>query len=57
MFPVMKAMFMETNPIPVKAAMAMLGWIQPEIRSPLTPLESDHMSSLKKVLLEFGLKV
>ena len=56
-FPVMKAMFMETNPIPVKAAMALLGWIQPEIRSPLTELESENLVSLKSTLREFGLKV
>ena len=57
MFPVMKAMFMETNPIPVKAAMALLGWIQPEIRSPLTELESENLISLKNILRDFGLKV
>ncbi|MEI8027006.1 MAG: 4-hydroxy-tetrahydrodipicolinate synthase [Pseudomonadota bacterium] len=57
MFPVMKAMFMETNPIPVKAAMALLGWIQPEIRSPLTELEAENLASLKNILRDFGLKV
>lgn len=57
MFPVMKAMFMETNPIPVKAAMALLGWIQPEIRSPLTELEAENLTSLKNILRNFGLKV
>jgi len=57
MFPVMKAMFMETNPIPVKAAMGLLGWIHPEIRSPLTELEPENLTSLKKVLRDCGLKV
>jgi 4-hydroxy-tetrahydrodipicolinate synthase len=57
LFPVMKAMFMETNPIPVKAAMAMLGMIGPEIRSPLTPMETENAEKLRAILVEFGLKI
>jgi 4-hydroxy-tetrahydrodipicolinate synthase len=56
MFPVMKAMFLETNPIPVKAAMSLLGMIEPEIRSPLTPMERENLSQLKNVLSQFGFK-
>lgn len=56
MFPVMKAMFMETNPIPVKAAMAILGMIGPEIRSPLTEMESDNLQRLREILQDFGMK-
>lgn len=36
-FPIMKAMFAETNPIPIKAAMALLGLLLPVWRSPLCP--------------------
>ncbi|HRU39267.1 MAG TPA: 4-hydroxy-tetrahydrodipicolinate synthase, partial [Candidatus Goldiibacteriota bacterium] len=36
MFPLVKAMFVETNPIPIKAAMAIMGLISPEIRLPMT---------------------
>jgi len=57
MFPLMKAMFMETNPIPVKAALYLLGLIGPEIRSPLTVMERDHLLLLKKHLQDFGLEV
>ena len=57
MFPVMKAMFLETNPIPVKAAMSLLGMIQPEIRSPLTVMEKDNLAQLKSVLIQYGFKL
>ncbi len=38
MFPVMRALFLETNPIPVKAAMAYLGLCRNELRLPLVPM-------------------
>ncbi len=50
------AMFMETNPIPVKAAAFLMGWISKEIRLPLTPLSEAGMSKLKNVMTEAGLK-
>lgn len=45
-----RAMFCETNPIPVKAALAMMGRIGPEIRLPLTPLPADKARAVRAVL-------
>jgi len=49
-----KALFVETNPIPVKAALAMLGLCRPEPRLPLTPLSKEARPALKKALKDFG---
>ncbi|MEI7542974.1 MAG: 4-hydroxy-tetrahydrodipicolinate synthase [bacterium] len=57
MFPLIKAMFLETNPIPVKAACAMLGLITPEIRLPMTEPDKDTLDKVKKAMKEYGLKV
>lgn len=57
MFPLIKAMFIETNPIPVKAAMAMMGLIAPEIRLPMTQMEPANAEKLKKEMIAYGLKV
>mgnify|MGYP001565132819 CR=1 FL=1 len=55
LFPLSKAMFIETNPIPVKEAMAMMGLIQPEFRLPLCRMAESNRERLKKVLTQFGL--
>jgi 4-hydroxy-tetrahydrodipicolinate synthase len=57
LFGLFKAIFVETNPIPIKAAMAMAGMIQNELRLPLTPLSSEHREPLAKLLEPFGLKM
>lgn len=46
-----------TNPIPVKAAMAMLGMSSEEMRLPMTPLEPAQKETLRKLLREYGLNV
>lgn len=56
LFPLIKALFVETNPIPVKAAMAMLGLCRPEPRLPLTPLSPENRAALKAALKSFGAK-
>jgi 4-hydroxy-tetrahydrodipicolinate synthase len=48
--PLMQAMGFETNPIPVKAALALTGKILPELRLPLTPLRPENVARLKAVL-------
>jgi 4-hydroxy-tetrahydrodipicolinate synthase len=48
----MKTLFIETNPIPVKYAMHLLGYCSPDMRLPLTPLNVRHRPALKKALLE-----
>ncbi len=57
LFGLFKGIFVETNPIPIKAAMAMAGMIQNELRLPLTPLSSEHREPLAKLLEPFGLKM
>lgn len=55
LFPLFKILFIETNPAPVKTAMAMMGMIDEEIRLPLVPLKEENKTKLKKVLDEYGL--
>ena len=55
LFPLIKSLFVETNPIPVKAALSMMGACRPEPRLPLTVLTAENRPALKKALKEFGL--
>lgn len=50
-----QAMFLETNPIPVKAALALMGLIAEEYRLPLTPISKDNRERLRQVLARHGL--
>lgn len=49
-FPLIKAMFIETNPIPVKRSLQYLGWINGELRLPLIQLSESNFPKLKSVL-------
>ena len=49
------ALFIETNPVPVKTALALMGKIGDELRSPLTPLVPENLEKLKTVLSEYSL--
>ncbi|MCZ6800372.1 MAG: 4-hydroxy-tetrahydrodipicolinate synthase [Nitrospirae bacterium] len=55
MAPLFKALFYETNPIPVKEALAMMNKIDGEVRLPLTPLSSDNREKLRQALNTYGL--
>jgi len=55
LLPLIKAMFIETNPIPVKTAMGLLGMCEPDLRLPMCPLSSDNLERLKGALKEYGL--
>jgi len=55
LLPLFDVLFCETNPIPLKAALEMLGAIGPEIRLPLTPLGEANRERLGVVLKEMGL--
>ena len=55
LLPLFDALFAETNPIPVKAALQLTGAIGPEIRLPLTPLTAPNRERLQVVLKELGL--
>jgi 4-hydroxy-tetrahydrodipicolinate synthase len=55
LLPLVDALFCETNPIPVKAALAMRGLVGEEIRLPLTPISEPNRERLRVALKEFGL--
>ncbi|MEN6625853.1 MAG: 4-hydroxy-tetrahydrodipicolinate synthase [Candidatus Sumerlaeia bacterium] len=54
-FKLMKSMFVETNPMPVKAAMELMGMIGPEIRLPLVPVSDNNRQKIKLLMQEVGL--
>ncbi len=56
LLPLINALFCEVNPIPVKAAMAKMGFTENVLRSPLYPIEPDHDSILTKRMIEAGVK-
>ena len=56
LFPLFRAIFVETNPIPIKAALSMAGLIRNELRLPMCPLSSVHRPMLAKLLGQFGVK-
>jgi 4-hydroxy-tetrahydrodipicolinate synthase len=53
--PLMQANFIESNPLPVKAALAMMGKIEEVYRLPLLPMRRDTRSKLQKIATEVGL--
>ncbi len=55
LFSLCKAMFIETNPIPVKTAMKLLGRLNGEMRLPMCKMSDENENKLKEVLKEFGL--
>jgi 4-hydroxy-tetrahydrodipicolinate synthase len=52
--PLFKDLFIETNPIPVKAALAMMGVIKEEYRLPLVPINGRNREMLRATLKECG---
>ena len=54
LLPLMDALFCETNPIPVKTALGLMGLIDPEIRLPLTPISDANRERIQVVLKERG---
>jgi 4-hydroxy-tetrahydrodipicolinate synthase len=55
LLPLVKAMFIETNPIPVKIAMGMLGRCPAELRLPLCEMEEQNAKKLAGALKDYGL--
>ena len=53
--PLCGALFCEVNPIPVKAAMNMMGKQVGPLRAPLTEIEEGHREQLRKAMEEFGI--
>ena len=55
LFPLCRAMFLETNPIPVKTALGLMKMIEPELRLPLAEINEEKKEKLKEVLKNYGL--
>jgi len=55
MSPLFAALFYETNPIPVKEAMGMMGKCSAELRLPLCPMAADTREKLSRALKDYGL--
>lgn len=54
LYTISNAMFIETNPIPVKTAMNLLGWEMGEVRPPLAPMRDANVEKLKAVMKAYG---
>jgi len=52
--PLFRDLFLETNPIPIKTAMAMKGWMAPDLRLPLIPMSDEHRATLEATLKTGG---
>jgi 4-hydroxy-tetrahydrodipicolinate synthase len=55
LYPLCQAMFYETNPIPVKTALSMMGKISDELRLPLSSMSPANREKLRNVLIEYGI--
>lgn len=55
LLPLIKAMFLETNPIPIKTAMGLLGMCEPELRLPLSAMSEENLSKLSAALKHYKL--
>ncbi len=55
LLPLVKALFLETNPIPVKTAMGLLGLLTPELRLPLCEMSEPNQQRLRQALIAYGL--
>jgi len=53
--PLADALFLESNPIPAKTALSMMGRMAPDLRLPLVPMTAQGKEKLKAVLVEQGL--
>jgi 4-hydroxy-tetrahydrodipicolinate synthase len=52
--PWMRAAFLESNPVPVKAALGLMGLITPALRLPLVPLAESHLPAVRAALIVAG---
>jgi len=55
LLPLVKAMFIETNPIPVKTTLAEMGMIAEEFRLPLCPMSRENRNKLLQILVDYKL--
>jgi 4-hydroxy-tetrahydrodipicolinate synthase len=55
LLPLIKAIFLETNPIPVKTAMGLMGLCEPDLRLPMCSMLPENSEKLKQALKDHGL--
>ena len=55
LFPLARAAFLETNPIPIKEAMGMVGMLEPEFRLPMCRMGDANREKLRAILTAYGL--
>jgi 4-hydroxy-tetrahydrodipicolinate synthase len=55
LYPLFQALFLETNPIPVKHALALMGKATADLRLPLCPMSQDNLDKLTRVMKDSGL--
>ncbi|MGH7768407.1 MAG: 4-hydroxy-tetrahydrodipicolinate synthase [Candidatus Binatia bacterium] len=53
--PLIRAVFIETNPIPIKTALSIMGKCRGDLRLPLTPMSEGNVKKLRQAMAEFGL--
>ena len=57
LMPLIRAVFIETNPIPIKTALSLMGKCTGELRLPLTPMGEGNLKKLRQAMADFGLPV
>jgi 4-hydroxy-tetrahydrodipicolinate synthase len=57
LMPLIRAVFIETNPIPIKTALSLMGKCTGELRLPLTPMGEGHLKKLRQAMADFSLPV
>ena len=55
LMPLIRSVFLETNPIPVKTALSLMGKCRGDLRLPLTPMTEGNLKKLTQAMSEFGL--
>jgi 4-hydroxy-tetrahydrodipicolinate synthase len=55
LIPLIRSLFIETNPIPVKTALSLMGKCTAELRLPLTPMGEGSLKKLRQAMTDFGL--
>jgi 4-hydroxy-tetrahydrodipicolinate synthase len=55
LIPLIRSLFIETNPIPVKTALSLMGKCSAELRLPLTPMSEGNLKRLRQAMTDFGL--
>jgi 4-hydroxy-tetrahydrodipicolinate synthase len=55
LIPLIRSLFIETNPIPVKTALSLMGKCSGDLRLPLTPMAEGNLKKLQQAMVDFGL--